>query len=57
MATQILRTNYIPTDFSSSVQTLLKDIHEEYKEKKPTNEDYQKISEGVINIAYSGVKK
>jgi len=30
---------------------------EEYKEKKPTNEDYQKISEGVINIAYSGVKK
>jgi 1-acyl-sn-glycerol-3-phosphate acyltransferase len=29
---------------------------EYYKETKPTNEDYQKISEEAINIAYSGVK-
>ena len=29
----------------------------EYMEKKPTNEDYQKISDDVIKIAYSGVKK
>lgn len=34
MATKILTTSYIPTDFSSNVQILLKDILAEYEEKK-----------------------